>query len=99
MVTMLENRATDLDTPSARAIANNRAVAQALDPELSNRFLASVHGFEARALPARQPAVEPLAQMSVSDARRSRLIATAVPAAFNTTSTASSEKIARRISD
>ena len=98
VVAILGVSAADRIPPSARTIALNRVTAQTLDPELSNRFLATAHGFEARALPARQPAVEPLSQVSVSEARRSRQLAFALPAAY-TSSPASSEKIARKISD
>jgi hypothetical protein len=95
---MLAEPAAEESSPSARAIAANRLVAQAVDPELARRFLPNPRGFEARALPARQPAVEPLAQMSVSEARRARQSVAALPVAHST-NTASSEKIARRISD
>lgn len=88
-----ENTAGNL-TPSARLIAANLAAPKELDA----RFLGAARGFETRALPARATAVEPLAQMAPSEARRSRQFAAAMPVAFNTYS-GNSEKIARRISD
>ncbi|MBI5768008.1 MAG: hypothetical protein HZA93_09445 [Verrucomicrobia bacterium] len=98
VVALLSDSVTDNSSPSARTIAANRAMAQAVDPELANRFLNTARGFEARVMPARQPAVEPLAQVSLSEARRARQFIGALPVAFNH-STGSSEKVARKISD
>lgn len=89
-------------TPAARFIATNLALAKATEPAIAQNLLGSSHGFEARALPARAPIVDPLSQMaSPSDVRRSRLLngaATAVsmnsPAPARTT-----EFRSRRISD
>lgn len=67
--------ARDASTPSERFIAANLAIAKSSDPAIAQGILGSARGFEARAMPARAPAVDPLAQMtSPSDARRSRLL-------------------------
>jgi hypothetical protein len=66
-------------TPTARFIAANLALAKAAEPAIAQNLLGASHGFESRAMPARPPAVEPLAQMtSPSDARRARLLNGAV---------------------
>lgn len=66
-------------TPAARFIAANLAFAKAAGPAIAQNLLGAAHGFESRAMPARAPAVEPLAQMaSPSDARRTRLLNGAV---------------------
>lgn len=62
-------------TPTARFIATNLALAKATEPGVAQNMLGASRGFETRAMPARAPAVEPLAQMtSPADARRSRLL-------------------------
>ena len=86
-------------TPSARTITANFAAAQAADPDLARRFPGVIRGFESRMLPARAPAVEPLAQMTPpSESRRSRMTAFAMPASYNSVARGS-EKIASKISD
>jgi hypothetical protein len=89
-------------TPTARFVAANLALAKALEPAVAQNLLGASHGFESRALPARTPVVEPLAQMaSPSDVRRSRLLsATALSASLNSTAPARPiESHARRLSD
>lgn len=91
-------------SPSARSIAENFAAAQSGESTFGGRsFLgATVHGFESRALPARQPVVDPLAQMKApSDVRRARYLGTALPTSVSAkASTArSSERLASRIAD
>jgi hypothetical protein len=89
-------------TPAARFIAANLALVKASEPAIAQNLLGASRGFEARAIPARTPVVDPLSQMaSPSDVRRSRLLngaATAVsmnsPVPVRTT-----EFRSRRISD
>lgn len=65
----------EIAKPSERFIAANLAIAKSSDPAIAHGILGSARGFEARAMPVRAPAVDPLAQMSSpSDARRSRLL-------------------------
>ena len=93
------NDAASVETPSARTIAANFAAAQAADPGLARRFPSIARGYESRALPARTPAVDPLAQMAPpSESRRSRHVVSAMPASYHP-SPVSSEKIVRRITD
>jgi hypothetical protein len=67
-------------TPSARSIAANLAAVKASEPELA-KFIDQVTGIESRSSPTRLPAVDPLARMqSPSDARRARVLSTALPA-------------------
>jgi hypothetical protein len=62
-------------TPAGRFIAANLALAKATEPAIAQNLLGASRGFEARAMPARSPVVEPLSQMaSPSDVRRSRLL-------------------------
>ncbi len=78
---MAENPEREL-TPTARFIATNLALAKAIDPAVAQTMLGAPRGFEARAVPSRAPAVEPLTQMaSPSDARRARLLTAAAYAA------------------
>ena len=92
-------------SPSARSIAENFAAAQSADNNFgSNRpLLASAsRGFESRALPARTPVVEPLAQMTPpADVRRARYLGTALPvvASAKQITPRSSERLASRIAD
>jgi hypothetical protein len=91
-------------SPSARSIANNFAAVQSAESPFGGRsFLGStVHGFESRAMPARQPVVDPLAQMKApSDVRRARYLGTALPASVGvkTATARSSERLASRIAD
>lgn len=78
--------------PSARSIAENRAVAEAMLGTTST-------GFETRALPVRITPPEPLAQMSnPSEVRRSRFAMVFAAASFNA-SPAPTARVARRLSD
>ena len=91
-------------SPSARSIAENFAAAQSADGTFGSRALlaSAVHGFESRAMPARTPVVDPLAQMKApSDVRRARYLGTALPVVANSRQVAprSSERLASRISD
>ena len=68
-----------LATSTSRFITANLALNKAAAPAVAQNLLVAAHGFESRAMPARIPAVEPLAQMSSpSDARRARLLNGAV---------------------
>jgi hypothetical protein len=85
--------------PSARLITDNFAMAQCDESPLSRQLLSPARGFEARALPARNRPVEPLAQMKVpSGSRRSNLIASATLAS-TTGPVLASERSARGLSD
>jgi hypothetical protein len=91
-------------SPSARSIAENFAAAQSVGGTFGGQALlaTAVHGFESRAMPARTPVVDPLAQMKApSDVRRARYLGTALPVAANSRQTTprSSERLASRISD
>lgn len=71
----------DVDTPSARSIAANLAAVKASEPELA-RYLDHLAGLESRAHASRSPAVDPLVNLqSPSDARRARVLSTALPVA------------------
>jgi hypothetical protein len=68
------------ESPSARSIAANLAAVKASEPELA-RFIDQVPGIENRQYAERAPAVDPLVNMqSPSDARRARVLSTALPA-------------------
>ncbi len=89
-------------TPSERFIATNLAIAKSSDPTIAQGILGSAHGFEARAMPARVPAVDPLAQMSSpADVRRSRLLGGSVMSVSMNSAPAArpAEFRSRRISD
>ncbi len=89
-------------TPAARFIAANLALAQAAEPAIAQNLLGASRGFEARAMPARTPVVDPLSQMaSPSDVRRSRLLnGAAVAVSMNTVvPTRTAEFHSRRLSD
>ena len=89
-------------TPSERFIAANLAIAKSSDPAIAQGILGSARGFEARAMPARAPAVDPLAQMtSPADARRSRLLGGAIMSVSMNSAPAARpvEFRSRRISD
>lgn len=95
---------TSATSPSARSIAENFAAAQSDDTIFGGRALlaSAVHGFESRAMPARTPVVDPLAQMKApSDVRRARYLGTALPVVANAKQVTprSSERLASRISD
>jgi hypothetical protein len=94
--------AREISTPSGRLIAANLAIAKSSDPAIAHGILGSARGFEARAMPARSPAVDPLAQMtSPSDARRSRLLGGSVMSVSMNSAPAArpAEFRSRRISD
>jgi hypothetical protein len=98
------NNRLDGESPSARSIADNFAAAQSGDTAFAGRsFLGStVHGFESRVMPARQPVVDPLAQMKApSDVRRARYLGTALPSNVGArqVTSRSSERLASRIAD
>ncbi len=89
-------------TPATRFIAANLALAKAAEPAIAQNLLGASHGFEARAMPAKTPVVEPLSQMaSPSDVRRSRLLNGAVMSvSMNTATPARAPEFrSRRISD
>jgi len=88
-------------SPTARSIAGNLAVAQSTDLGAAHDLFGAARGFEARAMPARAPKVDPLAQMaSPADARRSRLLnAASLTTASYAPSAHTGERIARRLSD
>ncbi len=89
-------------TPAARFIAANLALAKAAEPAIAQNLLGAARGFEARAMPARPPVIEPLSHMaSPSDVRRSRLLNGAVMSvSMNSIAPArSTEFRSRRISD
>lgn len=68
-----------VDTPSSRSIAANLAAVKASEPELA-RFLGHYADLEARAQVNRSLAVDPLVNLqSPSDARRARVLSTALP--------------------
>ena len=106
-VTTPVTAATDLEaaspgiSPSARSIAGNLAVAQSADLGVARDLFGAARGFEARAMPARAPKVDPLAQMaSPADARRSRLLnAASLTTASYAPSAHTGERIASRLSD
>jgi len=67
------------ESPSARSIAANLAAVKASEPELA-RFIDQVPGMDHRQYATRAPAVDPLVNMqSPSDARRARVLSTALP--------------------
>lgn len=85
-------------TPSARYIAANLAAVQAADP----RLVEEVFGAPQRAMEVRQPVRDPLAQISSpGESRRSRLLATALPAVAEAAdiTVGSSDRIARRLTE
>lgn len=88
--------------PSAKFIASNLALARATEPGAAKDFLGATRGFEARAMPARTPTLDPLAQMaSPSDVRRSRLLnGAAMSVSLNSPPPSrTTETRARRLSD
>ena len=93
-------------SPSERSIAENFAAAQSASGTFGNSrslLVAAPHGFEARALPARSPMVEPLAQMTPpADVRRARYLGTALPvvaSAAKQVAPRNTERMASRIAD
>lgn len=85
-------------TPSARYIAANLAAVQAADPTIvDDVFGASVHMKELR-----EPMRDPLTQINApGESRRSRLLATALPALASTAdvSVGTSDRVARRLTE
>lgn len=78
-------------TPSARSIAANLAAVQASDPDLV-QMLAREPDFGSRRQSARASRIEPLSQIAnPGDARRSRLLAGALPVSAGFTSSAKTE--------
>ena len=88
-------------SPSTRSIAGNLAAAQSAELSATRDLFGAARGFEARAMPAHTPKLDPLAQMtSPADARRSRLLnAASLTAASFAPATHTGERVARRISD
>lgn len=61
--------------PTARFLAANLALVKSTEPAIAQNLLGATRGFETRAMPARAPKLDPLAQMtSPNDLRRSRLL-------------------------
>lgn len=86
-----------VDTPSARSIAANLAAVKASEPELA-RYLDHIAGMEARAQVDRSPAVDPLVNMqSPSDARRARVLSTALPVVASSTADVSERRYQPRL--
>ncbi len=86
-----------VDTPSSRSIAANLAAVKASEPELA-RFLDHYAGMEARAQVNRSLAVDPLVNLqSPSDARRARVLSTALPVATSATADVSERRYQPRL--
>lgn len=86
-----------VDTPSARSIAANLAAVKASEPELA-RFLDHLAGLESRAQANRGPAVDPLVNLqSPSDARRARVLSTALPVAASAAADVSERRYQPRL--
>lgn len=86
-----------VDSPSARSIAANLAAVKASEPELA-RFLDHLAGLESRSELNRNPAVDPLVNMqSPSDARRARVLSTALPNAATGSSDISERRYQPRL--
>jgi hypothetical protein len=101
MVSMIgsgSSRSTPV-TPSALHIAENLAVAQAVEPGIARTLLGTTQGFESRAMPARTTTVDPLQQMTPPSERRiARLQAIAVSAGEETPARIG-ERYGSRLSD
>lgn len=85
-------------TPSARYIAANLAAVQAADPSIVN----DVFGASVRMKELREPMRDPLTQINApGESRRSRLLATALPAIANSSdvSVGTSDRVARRLTE
>jgi hypothetical protein len=88
------------DLQASDRIAANLAAAQAAEPVVARSLLGASRGFETRALPARTPAVDPLAQMShPSEARRVRIQSAMVMMNSLDQPARSGARVASRISD
>lgn len=86
-----------VDTPSARSIAANLAAVKASEPELA-RYLDHIAGLEARSQVNRSPAVDPMVNMqSPSDARRARVLSTALPVAASSAADVSERRYQPRL--
>jgi hypothetical protein len=93
------DREPEVQSPSARRIAENLATVPAVDAVGARSLLAAASGFEGRAMPARV-AVEPLQQMTPpSDSRRSRLLTAMVSMASLESSMRTTERAASRIAE
>jgi hypothetical protein len=67
-------RVSLLGSVAEAQVAANLAAVQAAEPAITRSLLGGTRGFETRALPARSPTVDPLAQMThPSEARRARI--------------------------
>ncbi len=90
---------SSVELPASRSIAQNLAEAEKTAPGVTNRYLASVGGFESRLAPVRKASVEPLAQMDTpADRRRNRLLGTALPSS-GATPVLANDRITSRLSD
>lgn len=101
-LTLLEGASASpqTETPSSRYIASNLRAIQAAAPAAARGLLGASHGFEERVLPARVPAVEPLAQMATPAERTRARYTTAMVASFSDQpAPRTSERVARRLSD
>lgn len=89
--------ATTVDSPSARSIAANLAAVKASEPELA-RYLDHLAGMDTRVQDDRSPAVDPLANLqSPSDARRARVLSTALPVAASSVADLSERRYQPRL--
>lgn len=98
----LSRAAQTISTPSSRAIQANLAAARASDGSIAE-MIDGIHGFESRVMPENAH-VEPLAQMqSPSQQRRTRILASALPAvSYGTESrgeTRGVERVGRTLDD
>jgi hypothetical protein len=85
------------ESPSARSIAANLAEVKASEPELA-RFIDQVPGIENRQYANRAPAVDPLVNMqSPGDARRARVLSTALPAMASVSADSSERRYQPRL--
>jgi hypothetical protein len=90
------------NSPTARFLAANLAFVKSTGPAIAQNLLGAARGFETRAMPARAPKVDPLAQMtSPNDLRHSRLLnaATALTAASSPSPARTADRVTHRISD
>jgi len=84
---------------SARPTSATLASIQSGDPAAMGRLLRGVHGFEARAMPARTT-VDPLQQMTPpGESRRARLLTAMVSTAALETSARTTERAANRLAE
>lgn len=83
-------------TPSARYIAANLAAVQADEP----RIVDDVFGSPVRSAEERSPVRDPLSRIgTTSEARRARLLTTALPVAAAAVAVGTSDRVARRLTE